>query len=127
MKFLPFFLIVFLSACQSVNAQAEQDALLLKTSPEIHKELTETVAKMLGLKSVLLSAEDLTKNSYLPFDRVKLRDQNGLLMQGLEIDKPQVFKLIKMGDACWLLHLNTDRRELLSKAQCKVNHVSMPK
>ncbi len=125
MKFLQFFLIVFLSACQSVNAQVEQDALLLKTSPEIQKELTETIAKMLGLKSALLNADDLVKSSYLPFDRVKLRDQNGLLMQGLETEKPQVFKLIKKGDACWLLHLNTDRRELLSKAQCKTNHASM--
>lgn len=124
MKFLQFFLIVVLSACQSVNAQAEQDALLLQVSPEVQKELTEMTAKMLGLKSVLLSAESLTKSSYLPFDRVKLRDQNGLAMQGLETEKPQVFKLIMKGNACWLLHLNTNRRELLVSAQCKVNTLS---
>jgi hypothetical protein len=127
MKFLQIFPILLLSACQSVNAQIEQDALLLQASPEVQKELVETVAKMLGLKSVFLSAEDLTKSSYLPFDRVKLRDQNGLVMQGLETEKPQVFKLIKKGNSCWLLHLNTDRRELLSKIQCKANNAPMLK
>ena len=124
MKFLQFFLILCLSGCQSVNAQAEQDALLLQVSPEVQKELTEMAAKMLGLKSVLLSAESLTKSSYLPFDRVKLRDQNGLAMQGLETEKPQVFKLVMKGNSCWLLHLNTNRRELLLSAQCKANTLS---
>ena len=119
MKFLQIFLIVLLSACQSVNAQPEQDALLLRASPEVQKELTATIAKMLGLKSVLVSAESLTKSSYLPFDRVKIRDQNGLMMQGLETEKPQVFKLMMKGDACWLLHLNSDKRELLVSAHCK--------
>lgn len=127
MKFLQFFLIILLGACQSVNAQIEQDALLLQASPEVQKELTETVAKVLGLKSVLLSAEDLTKSSYLPFDRVKIRDQNGLIMQGLETEKPQVFKLVKKGDSCWLLHLNTGSRSLLLKAQCKPNYAATPK
>lgn len=122
MKFLQFILILLLGACQTVNAQLEQDALLLQASPEVQKELIETVAKMLALKSVLLSAEDLTRSSYLPFDRVKLRDQNGLVMQGLETAKPQVFKLVKKGDTCWLLHLNTDRRELLLQAKCKPNN-----
>jgi hypothetical protein len=124
MKYLQFFLIVFLSACQSVNAQVEQDALLLHASLEVQKELTETAAKMLGLKSVLLSAESLTKSSYLPFDRVKLRDQNGLILQGLETEKPQVLKLVMKGNTCWLLHLNTNKRELLLSAQCKVNTLS---
>ena len=121
MKLLQFFLIVLLSACQSVNAQPEQDALLLHASPEAQKELTATIAKMLGLKSVLVAAESLTKSSYLPFDRVKLRDQSGLMMQGLETEKPQVFKLVVKGNACWLLHLNSDKRELLVSVQCKAN------
>ena len=121
MKLLQFFLIVLLSACQSVNAQPEQDALLLHASPEAQKELTATIAKMLGLKSVLVAAESLTKSSYLPFDRVKLRDQSGLMMQGLETEKPQVFKLVMKGNACWLLHLNSDKRELLVSVQCKAN------
>ena len=121
MKLLQIFLIVFLSACQSVNAQPEQDALLLHASPEAQKELTATIAKMLGLKSVLVAAESLTKSSYLPFDRVKLRDQSGLMMQGLETEKPQVFKLVMKGNACWLLHLNSDKRDLLVSVQCKAN------
>ena len=121
MKLRQIFLIVFLSACQSVNAQPEQDALLLHASPEAQKELTATIAKMLGLKSVLVAAESLTKSSYLPFDRVKLRDQSGLMMQGLETEKPQVFKLVVKGNACWLLHLNSDKRELLVSVQCKAN------
>ena len=121
MKLLQFFLIVLLSACQSVNAQPEQDAILLHASPAVQKELTATIAKMLGLKSVLLSTESFTKSSYLPFDRVKLRDQNGLMMQGLETEKPQVFKLVMKGNTCWLLHLNTDKRELVLNAQCKAN------
>ena len=108
-----------LSACQSVIAQNEKDSLLIAAGSEVQNELSETVAKMLGIKSVLLSAEDLTKTSYLPVGRARLVDPSGLLVQGVETEMPNTFKLVKKGDMCWLLHLNTGRRAWLKAAQCK--------
>ena len=118
--FSVLFVTLALSACQSVIAQSEKDSLLIAVGPEVQNELSETVAKMLGIKSVLLSAKDLTKTSYLPVERVRLIDPNGLLVQGIETEKPNTFKLVKKDDICWLLHLNTGRRAWLKTAQCKV-------
>ena len=32
-----------------------------------------------------------------------------------------MFKLVMKGNTCWLLHLNSDKRELLVNVQCKAN------
>ncbi|MFC3108430.1 hypothetical protein ACFQAT_25470 [Undibacterium arcticum] len=110
---------LLLGACQAVAVTPEKDALLLNPGIEAQQELRATVARLINHESVKLSDKDLTESSYLAVERVRLRDKNGELMQGRETEKPHTFHLVKQGDACWLVYVNTGQRSVLSKAQCR--------
>jgi hypothetical protein len=117
MKHLCLMLIMCLSGCQTTT-QTEKDALLLNPTIEVQQELTLAVSKIIGKPKVLLNAEDLTKNSILPVERIRLKDADGLRMQGLETEEPKYFKLVKKGEDCFLILLKTDKRELIKSAKC---------
>lgn len=112
-------LALFTCGCQSVTAQAEVDAVLSATNAQVQQELVEVVTQLSGALKVLIGADELTKSSFLTLDRVKHRDASGLVMQGMEIEPPHVFKLVKKNEDCFLIHLKTGKRAQLKLAQCQ--------
>lgn len=109
---------LLMGGCQSVTAQSEQDALLSEgdanSITRVQKELTETIGKMVQVSKLLLGPDELRKTSFLTVERSRKKDADGLIMQGLETEEPNVFKLVKRGDACFLIHLKTAKREKLN-------------
>ena len=115
---LPLSLIV-LSACQLGPTQKDLDALLLNPSAEVQAELASAISSMLNHDKILLKVDDFVKSSTVTVERVVLKDANGIRLQGLELEMPNVFKLIKRGDDCLLIRLKSDQERLIKTAQCK--------
>lgn len=117
-KFLLLSCAILIAGCESLMAQTEHDALLNvgDTASVAHtqQELSATIAKMIKVSKLRLGSDELSKTSMLTVERSQLRDASGLLMQGLETEEPNVFKLVKRGDACFLIHLKTGKREELN-------------
>ncbi len=117
-KFLLLSCAILVVGCQSLMAQTEHDALLnvgdAESVTHTQQELSATIAKMIKVSKLRLGTEELSKTSMLTVERSQLRDASGLLMQGLETEEPNVFKLVKRGDACFLIHLKTGKREELN-------------
>lgn len=115
---LPFSLIV-LSACQLGPTQKDLDALLVNPNAEVQAELASAISSMLNNDKILIKAEDFAKSSTVALERVILKDADGLRLQGMELEMPSVFKLIKRGDDCLLIRLKSDQERLIKTAQCK--------
>lgn len=104
MKRLP--LCLLLSSCQAFS-HAHTDAVLQKPSEEIPR----TVARMLGISEVKLAKNALMNDSQLLIERSKL--------QGLSLEKPEVFRLSLLGKSCWLERVSTGEKQELKEAWCK--------
>jgi hypothetical protein len=117
-KFLGLVLMMSLSSYQ-VTAQSEKDALLLNPNKTVEQELIFAISKMLGTPKILLSAKDFTQSSILPVERIRLKDADGLRMQGLEMEEPHYFKLIKKNEECFLILLKTNKRLHIKSAKCE--------
>jgi hypothetical protein len=98
---------LLLSGCQAF-AQTPLAAVLQTPSEEIPR----TVAKMLGISEVKLANNALMNDSQLLIERSKL--------QGLSLEKPEVFRLSLIGKSCYLERMNTGERRELKEALCKV-------
>lgn len=109
---------LLIGGCQSVIAQSEHDALLSEgdaaSVAHAKKELTAAIGRMIQVSKLLLGPDELRKTSFLTVERSRKKDADGLIMQGLETEEPHVFKLVKRGDACFLIHLKTAKREKLN-------------
>ena len=120
MKFGAFaVLLAFLAGgCQSFTAQSEVNAMLTKADGQVHEELVAVISRLSGVFKVLIGDDAFTTSSYLALDGAKLKEPSGLLMQGMETEEPNVFRLVKTGDACYLVFLKTGQHAPLAKAQC---------
>lgn len=112
-------LALFTCGCQSVTGQPELDAVLTNSNAQVHQELVAAVSQLSGSSKVLIGKDELTTNSFLSLDRAKQSDGNGLVIQGMEIEEPTVFKLVKNDTGCFLIHLKTGKRAPLELARCK--------
>ncbi|STR45722.1 hypothetical protein [Iodobacter fluviatilis] len=99
-------LCLLLSGCQAF-AQRPIDAVLQKPNEEIPR----TVAQMLGVSEVKLAKNALMNDSQLLIERSKL--------QGLSLEKPEVFRLSLLGKRCWLTRVNTGEKRELKEVMCK--------
>lgn len=114
---------VFLSplmACHSLSNDIEKEALLNKSTVETTQEMTVFVTQVTQSNKVLIGKEELLNSSFLLIERVRLKDQHGLVMQGMETEEPHVFKLIKKNETCVLVHLKTNQRLLLTTRDCRI-------
>jgi hypothetical protein len=79
------------------------------------------VLRALHSDPIPLADDALTQRSLLPIDRIPRRDSHGRLLNGLEIGrKPEVFRLVKSGNSCVLIHDDVDHlRQTLMATRCK--------
>jgi len=110
-------LLASLSACASV---AEQDVPARIVEPDAHSrgELKRVVSEALNGADVTLAADALTKSSVLAIERKPARDASGQLISGREYERPEIFRLVKRGAKCALLHERTNARYELTNVQC---------
>jgi hypothetical protein len=109
-----------LSACATSSAGADVPALIVNPTPESRAELRLAVQRALHSDPVPLSDDALTRNSLLPIDRIPRRDAQARLLNGLEIGhRPQVFRLVKNGKRCVLIHDDAEQlRQTLTATRC---------
>ena len=105
-----------LSTCAS--AQPDVAAVINKPTKESRAELTQAVSIALNGAPVTLADDALTQDSVLIIERTRPRDANGVRLSGRDLDKPEHFRLVKMGKHCALVHERTGKRTTLASTTC---------
>ncbi|WP_423680926.1 hypothetical protein [Undibacterium sp. WLHG33] len=111
--------ILMLSACQFTAASPDKAAVLLISDAETTQELRTVIGSMSGFSDVTLSASDFMQSSEVTIERRHQTNQQGELIQGRDLEMPHRFRLETNGTQCWLFHLNSGQRRLLSKTRCQ--------
>jgi hypothetical protein len=108
--------VLLLSACAS--AQAYVPAVIDKPTKESRAELAQAVSSALHGAPVTLADDALTRDSLLIIEKAHPRDANGVPLSGRDLDKPEHFRLVKMGKHCALVHERTGKRTTLASTTC---------
>lgn len=113
------FLPVFLLACKSVTVDNNNvPAHIVAPDDASRSEIQQVVSSALGLKSVVLADDALTKTNVLVIER-----KNRLGM-GIDLGKPNVFRLVKSGSKCVLVFQGTNKRWALRNTRCEAEKPS---
>jgi hypothetical protein len=99
-----------LVACKTGAVKQEVSALIVGPTAESRAELRQVVSSMLGDREVTLADDALTTQSMLV-----VGPQN---LTGRDLDKPDQFRLLLSGAECVLVHLGSNARSELTKANC---------
>jgi hypothetical protein len=106
-----------LAAC-AATMPAESDAVLVEPSPQVRAELARFVSETLNGAPVRLADDALTVSSVLAIDHAQPRDAQGRPLNGRELGRPEVFRLLRSGTHCVLQHDRTGRRYTFAAANC---------
>ncbi len=112
---------ILLCACASSAAGRDVPAVIVDPTPGSRAELRLAVQRALHSDPILLSDDALTRTSLLPIERIPRRDARGRPLNGLIVDgKPEMFRLVKNGSACVLIHDDKEQfRQTLAASRCK--------
>lgn len=112
--------VLALSGC-ATPASRDVPAVIMDPTPQSRAELSLAVQRALHSDPIPLSDDALTRTSLLPIDRMPRRDSHGRLLNGMEIGrKPEMFKLVKRGNACVLIHDDVEQlRQTLAVTKCR--------
>lgn len=105
------------------NAQPEMPAVLVEGNAESRANLVKVIGEMLGT-SVSLADDALTASDTLLIERKRLRDASGRQMIGRDVGYPDVFKLVKSGDQCILIHESSKKRSVLESSRCQAKSIN---
>jgi hypothetical protein len=111
--------VTLLSGCRTSSGR-DVPALIVSPTAESRAELRLAVQRALHSDPIPLSDDALTRNSLLPIDRIPRRDAQRRLLNGLEIGhRPEVFRLVKNGKSCVLIHDDAEQlRQTLTATSC---------
>ena len=108
-------------ACQT-TASAEP-AVLSETSPEVTAALSAAASKALNGVGVTLAPNVLTTSSTLVLETKIPKTMDRNRYTGLINDRarpaPDVFKLMKTGNSCYLLHEQSGQKMPLGNMKCQ--------
>ena len=99
-----------LSTCSSSFAQPDVAAVIDKPTKESRVELAQAVSSALNGAPVTLADDALTQDSVLIIERAR--------HSGRDLDKPEHFRLVKVGKHCALVHERTGKRTTLASTTC---------
>ena len=108
-----------LVACQAPALQPDVAAVLVDPTQRSRAQLAKTVSEMLGVSSVTLADDALTRSSILLIERSPVRDVGGARISGRDYGKPKKFTLVKSGGECVLVSGQDGRRIVLTDATCR--------
>ncbi len=108
-----------LSGCATSSGR-DVPAWIVNPTPASRAELRLAVQRALHSDPIPLADDALARNSLLPIDRIPRRDAQGRLLNGLEIGhRPQMFRLVKNGKSCVLIHDDPEQlRQTLTATTC---------
>jgi hypothetical protein len=111
---------VFLAlwGCKSVHSAPEVPAVIVQPTAESRAALASTLRQAFHGAPVTLADDALTTTNVLIIERVPVRDENGLPIDGRERGTPERFELVKSGESCVLLQQRTGKRFVLANTQC---------
>ena len=108
-----------LVACQAPATQPDVAAVLVNPTPQSRSQLAKAVNEMLGVSSVTLADDALTRSSVLSIERTPAHDADGVRITGRDYGKPHTFTLIKNDEGCVLVSARDGRRFVLTEATCQ--------
>lgn len=106
------------AACATTSAAEDVPAIIVRSDTQSGTELQSAVSKALNRTSVTLADDALTHESTLIIEPVRLRDPKGSIAQGREMRMPELFRLVKSGHRCILIHERTGQRIELANTKC---------
>jgi hypothetical protein len=109
-----------LVACQAPAQQPDVAAVLVNPTPQSRAQLVKAVNEMLGVSSVILTDDALTRSSVLLIERRPARDPAGVRFTGRDYGKPGTFTLVKSAGACVLVSARDGKRIVLTGATCRM-------
>jgi Rad3-related DNA helicase len=113
------FLACWVGACAAVQP-VDEPALLVRPSPQTRSELAGFVSAALNGVPARLSDQALTEASVLSIDHGHAVDEHGRALNGRELGHPEIFRLVRAGTRCLLIHERTGRRFSFTEAECAV-------
>lgn len=108
-----------LAACQAPATQPDVAAVLVNPTPQARAQLAKAVNEMLGVTSLTLADDTLTRSSVLLIERSLARDPSGTRINGRDYGKPVTFTLVKSAGACVLVLARDGKRIALTDATCR--------
>jgi hypothetical protein len=94
-------------------------ALITEPSPAAIAELEQTITNALGGTPVSLNPGVFSQSNLLTLDHQARQSSEGRLATGRTMEKPEQFRLIRVGTRCELLRVKTGDRLALHETQCQ--------
>jgi hypothetical protein len=108
---------ILLSACQT--PWGASPAVLRTVNDAAQHDINTAVAQMLGASKVLVDATPLTRSPLLTLERAPIKDPQGVRVQGLNLEMPEVFRLEMYAGKCRLVQIKTGQSRALQQAACQ--------
>jgi hypothetical protein len=116
---LTFALTFTMCACATSTQATDVPAKIVAPTTQSRAELRQAVMTALDGTPVTLADDALTRESTLSIERQPARDSNGQRIDAREVNRPELFRLVKHGSECVLIHERTQSRTALKTARCE--------
>jgi hypothetical protein len=103
--------------CGCVSIQTP--AVIVEQSARGRSELARVIAGALHTPEIALADDALTTSPMLLIERSPARDERGVLLNGRELSRPDVFRLFLVRGHCALTQPQSGRRWTLRDVQCR--------
>ena len=117
--FAPLIVGFLLSACQSSALPQGQLTHLRSVNDAVQQELTQALTDLTGASRLLVDAAQLRQSPTLTLERAGRQDANGVVMQGVDRELPDIFQLRWSGGQCVILQVKTGKSRVLKQADCQ--------
>ena len=113
------FLSLAMTACVMSTAASDSPARIIDPTMESRAELRQAVMAALEGMPVTLADDALTRESSLSIERATQRDSGGRRIEARETSRPELFRLVRNGRACVLIHERMQSRTTLHATRCE--------
>lgn len=112
-------LVMPMLACSSQAAQGEAaPALLAEATPAARAELEQVISTALHGVPVTIAEDALTRESIVVIERRSVHNLQQPRLDGRKLERPETFRLMVAGDACWLVKVSDGSRWPLRDITC---------
>jgi hypothetical protein len=101
------------------TAASDAPAKIVVPTVQSRAELRRTVVTALDGMPVTLADDALTRESTLSIERQRALDANGRRIDARETTRAELFRLVKHGTDCVLIHERTQSRTTLRATRCE--------
>lgn len=104
--------------CATHASSDDVAAVITNASSQTHDEIRRVISTQLNGAPVTIAPDALTKDSFVVIERQPVHDQRGLLVDGRDTSRPEIFDLRKKGRLCTLVQRRTEKHITLALARC---------